>query len=533
VVARVVKRRARAVMILGTASSVGKSLIVTALCRHLARGGVRVAPFKAQNMSLNSAATPDGLEIGRAQALQAEAAGLAASADMNPVLIKPECDTGAQLIVQGRIAGRLEAHEFGGRSRERLWPYVRESYARLAEAYDVIVIEGAGSPAEFNLRDGDIVNMAMAHEAGARCVLIGDIDRGGVFAALLGTMALLEENDRERIDAFAINKFRGDRMLLDPAIAAFERRIQLPSLGVIPHLGDIGLEEEDGVWLESRRLGRARHWLPRRSDDRLRVAVIALPHIANFTDFDALAEEPCVDLCYTDSGTDVAMADLVIVPGTKETLGDLHWLRRRSLDSAIAQAAQTRIVFGICGGLQMLGERIDDPHAVESGGSVEGLGLLPLRTTFARTKITVPVRGRVTATRAGETTHESGIFDGYEIHVGETQYGDVMPFALLQRNGERIERRDGAISHDRRVFATYVHGLFAGDAFRHRFIDAVRASAGLPRAAEYAFVERERAARLDRVAAGVANALDLQRVFPELRSLAASRPSPSTDAIEA
>lgn len=506
-VASIVKGRARAIMVLGTGSDVGKSMLVAALCRLLADSGVRVAPFKAQNMSLNSAATPEGLEIGRAQALQAHAARIAPSADMNPVLLKPGSHTRAQAVVQGHVAGHVDASDFGGRTRERFWPAVVASYARLARAYDVIVLEGAGSAAEINLRDGDIVNMAMAHEADARCLLLADIDRGGVFASIYGTLALLDARDRERIDAFAINKFRGNLDLLMPGIEAIEARVGSRCLGIIPHAGVLQLDEEDGVAME-RRVRRER-WRSPRTDAALRIAVVPLPHLANFTDFDALALEPSVDLRYTDDEPEVLEADIVMVPGSKETTADLVWLRARGLEPALRWIARERVLVGICGGLQMLGQAIDDPYAIESGGSLQGLGLLDLRTSFAPEKVTTLVRG---------TDVELNIsFEGYEIHVGRTDYGKaVRPFSTIVRNGENRGLRDGAISDDGRIVGTYVHGIFACDSFRHAWIERQRARAGLTPMERAVNFQQDRERALDRWAALVRASLDLRGLLPEI-----------------
>jgi adenosylcobyric acid synthase len=506
-------------MVLGTASSVGKSMMVAAFCRILARRGVRVAPFKAQNMSLNSAATPEGFEIGRAQALQAEAAGIPPSVDHNPILIKPTSDTGAQVVVAGVVAGTLNARDFGGANKRRFWPHVLAAYERLRAANDVIVIEGAGSPAEINLRAGDIVNMAMAHASDARAYLVGDIDRGGVFAAVYGTLALLDETDRARIDGWIVNKFRGDADLLRPGISMLEERIGTPCFGVVPHLGDLGLDEEDGVALDDwRRASRA--WRPR-GDALLRVAVVALPHLANFTDFDALGDEPSVDLRYVTGSHDLADAHVVILPGSKDTIADLHWLRERGLVPAIAAAAQGRVVAGICGGLQLLGTRIDDPLGVESGGSHAALGVLDLVTTLAARKITVPMSGRLAPARLCDVEVGSADISGYEIHTGETTYGtELEPFAWIRRAGETNERRDGAVACGGRILATYAHGIFADDAFRHTFIRAARAHAALSPAVTLAFVALERPRRLDRLADAVADAVDIDRIFPELRRCA-------------
>jgi adenosylcobyric acid synthase len=505
-------------MVLGTGSSVGKSAMVAALCRHLSRSGVRVAPFKAQNMSLNSAATPDGLEIGRAQALQAQAAGIAPSVDHNPVLIKPTSDTGAQVVVAGRIWGRLDASDYGGTTKRLFWPFVLEAYERLAAQYEVIVIEGAGSPAEINLRAGDIVNMAVAHAADARCVLVGDIDRGGVFASVFGTLALLDDADRARIDGWIVNKFRGNRDLLQPGIDMLEERIGKPCFGVVPHLGDLGLDEEDGVSLEDpRRVARGWH---SRTAELLRIAVVRLPHLANFTDFDALYEEPSVDLRYVSTQLDIADADVVVLPGTKDTIADLAWLRATGLADAVSLAARDRIVIGICGGMQILGGRISDPLGIESGGTHDGLGLLDLETTFGEEKITVPVHGAFAPDRLYGSDAAGLEFHGYEIHAGTTRYGaGLAPFASIVRAGEQETRRDGAVRDDGRIVATYVHGMFANDVFRHAFVRAARTGANLSAPQSLAFVEADRERRLDRLADAVVAAVDLDALFPELHGV--------------
>jgi adenosylcobyric acid synthase len=493
-------------MVLGTASHAGKSLVAAAICRILARRGIRVAPFKAQNMSLNSAATLEGLEIGRAQALQAEAAGLAPRADMNPVLLKPMSAIGSQAVVNGRVFGTFESRDFLGRGKQVLWPHVVAAYERLAAEFEVLVIEGAGSPAEINLRENDIVNMAVAHLAGARCLLVADIDRGGAFAAIAGTFALLDANDRSRIGAYAFNKFRGDASLLNAGIAELSARVGVPCAGVIPYIDTAGLDEEDGVAAERR---HERVWDT--NADRLRVAVVALPHLANFTDFDALEEEPSVDCIYTQMPSVLVEADVVILPGTKDTIGDTHWLRERTLDRAILTHAQRGdgIIIGICGGMQMLGTAIEDPFRVERGGSCLGLGLLDLRSVFSEEKTTIPVRGE---TRAFGVPLE---IDGYEIHAGVTEYGQgTQAFAHVQRsnNGER-SHRDGANVRNGRVLGTYVHGLFARDSVRHAFIAWARALAGRCEAVAFAPVQARRRERLDALADTIEASLD-PRIVP-------------------
>ncbi len=501
---------ARALMILGTASHAGKSILTAGLGRILADEGYRVAPFKAQNMSLNSAATPDGREIGRAQALQAEACHVFARAEMNPVLIKPSSDTGAQIVLLGRVWGQVTAADYHNHRVEELFPAVLESYHTLASEYEVMLLEGAGSPAEINLREHDIVNMRMARAANAACLLVGDIDRGGVFASLLGTLELLEPWERALIRGFAINKFRGDESLLRPGVEMIERRLGLPCVGVIPFLHNLGLDEEDGVAIEDRR-SSGRAWkglLGDASPERpLRIGVIALPHMSNFTDFDALAAEPSVALAYLERAEELSGADLLILPGSKQTVDDLEWLHRTGITPRLREHhARRAAIIGICGGFQMLGARIEDPHGIENDGqprTQEGLGLLPAVTILHTEKITRPVTGRVHG-RAWKQT----VFRGYEIHVGETVLLDGSePFAELTPGGA-----DGATSVDGLVFGTYVHGIFDDDAFRHAFLDAARAACDLSPARDKVRVAAERDARLDRLAAHLRGSLNLDLI---------------------
>lgn len=482
-------RNVPALMVLGTASHVGKSLLVAGLGRILANDGVRVAPFKAQNMSLNSAATPDGREIGRAQALQAEACRVTPCAEMNPVLIKPSSDTGAQIVVMGQVWGQVTAYDYHTRRVEQVFPQVAAAYHALAARHDLIVLEGAGSPAEINLREHDIVNMRMAHEANAVCVLAGDIDRGGVFASLLGTLELLDATDRARIRGFVINKFRGDVKLLLPGIEMIEQRIGIPCVGVIPFLHRHGLEEEDGVAIEDRRTA-ARIWgaLDDRGPGRpLRVGVIALPHMANFTDFDALAMEPSAALAFLDHPEDVRSADVVILPGTKQTIDDLDWLRRTGLVNAVL--GHRGPLLGICGGYQMLGRGIEDPHGVENAGRARravGLGLLDCETVLTADKTVTPSTGTVPWV-------EGILFRGYEIHMGQSGGASAM-------------------SADGRVCGTYIHGLMDDDAFRHKCIDQWRGQCGLAPASELAAVTAGRDARLERWAGHLRAHVDLARI---------------------
>ena len=510
-------------MILGTASHVGKSILTAALGRILSDEGYRVAPFKAQNMSLNSAATLDGREIGRAQALQAEACRVPARAEMNPILIKPSTDTSAQVVVMGRVWGQITAADYHRRRVEELFPIVLNAYERLAAEHDVILLEGAGSPAEINLKEHDIVNMRMAHAARAGCLLVGDIDRGGVFASLLGTVELLDPNDRSLLRGFIINKFRGDASLLQPGIETIARRLHLPCAGVIPHLPALGLDEEDSVALAAGQAIRpssppvceADHGEPHSPGGRpLRIAVLAFPYLANFTDFDALAAEPSVSLAYLSRPQDLDRADLFILPGSKQTLDDLAWLRRSGFERAIRAFATRSAVIGICGGMQMLGRTIEDPSGAESAGTPRhepGLGLLPIATTLRAEKITRLARGRVVCATLFGQPLTAPDFEGYEIHLGETVYQDgAVPFAKICRSGETDPHPDGAVHGN--VFGTYIHGLFADDAFRHSFLAAARAARGLAPAHDFVRVTAEREARMGRLAAHVRASLDMNLI---------------------
>jgi adenosylcobyric acid synthase len=511
---------ARALMVLGTASHVGKSLVVAALGRILSNRGYRVAPFKAQNMALNSAATIDGREIGRAQALQAEACRVTATVEMNPILIKPTSDTGAQVVVQGKVWGQVTARDYHQRRVEELFPVVLASYQTLAAAHEIVVIEGAGSPAEINLKAHDIVNMRMAGAADAACLLVGDIDRGGVFASLVGTLVLLDRSERRRIRGFAINKFRGDEALLAPGIQMIERRVRRPCVGVIPHIQALGLDEEDSVALEDRRTA-ARAWRSLRTaapDDRnrpLRVGVVALPRMANFTDFGPLAHEPGVELAFLEKPEDVEDADVAILPGTKATLDDLRWLRASGFASAIVErATRGRPIVGICGGLQMLGADVRDPAGVESVGEAGGLALLRIRTELAATKTTVPASAAWSDLRLFGQLVGPVRATGYEIHMGETSYLEgVERFCEIRRAGTPDVVPDGAISEDGLIVGTYLHGLFDSDSFRHAFIRAARAAVGLAPPAGLASVAAQRDERLNRFAAQVEAALDVDALL--------------------
>jgi adenosylcobyric acid synthase len=504
--------RARAIMVLGTGSHVGKSLMVAALCRIFAQHGVRVAPFKSQNMSLNSGATIEGLEIGRAQALQAEAAGIPASVHMNPILLKPSGGMRSQVVVRGKIWGTLSASDYHLRRVEELLPLVRESYGALAAKYDVIILEGAGSPAEINLKQHDIVNMRMAELADAHCILLGDIDRGGVFASLLGTVEFLDPDEQKRISGFAINKFRGDLKLLEPGLRMMEERIQKPCLGVVPYLQDLVLDEEDSLGLST---AENPAWESSESQDRsLRIAVIALPSFSNFTDFDALQAESSVSLRFARTADQLRNADILILPGSKQTVDDLLWLRNHGIVRVFLDHARAGLVVGICGGMQMLGESISDPSGIEHSGMVDGLGLLPIRTTMQPRKVTSLAHGSLATTSLFGQNIPTNDFTGYEIHVGETTYLDhAKPLAVISRGAVSTQHDDGCISADGRIFGTYLHGLFDQDDFRHTFINAARAFHCLTPASHLNAWKTMREAALNRLAAEVEQALDMTKIF--------------------
>ncbi len=453
---------ARTLMIQGTASHVGKSLLTAAFCRIFARRGWRVAPFKAQNMSNNAAVCGDGSEIGRAQALQAQAAGVDPSADMNPVLLKPESETRSQAIVLGRPWRSLSARDYLGRKRE-LWGAVTGSMDRLRDRYELVVIEGAGSPVELNLQAGDIVNMAVARYARAPVLLVGNIDVGGVFAQLLGTLALLEPDDRATVRGLIVNQFRGDPSLFDDGVSILEARGGVPVLGVVPFLRDLGLPDEDAVSLT---VGAGEPTL-----DEIDIVVIRLPRIANFDDFDPLRAEPGVRVRYVDDAARLARPHAVILPGTKSTAADLSWLRERGLADAVARLAEAgTAVVGICGGYQMLGRVVRDPCGVEGAeGETPGIGLLDVETTFEGEKATHRARARLVGGPGWLDRLRGKEVAGYEIHMGRTPSPHPL-LDVVERGGAGCSVPDGAASRDGRVWGCYLHGLFANDPFRRAWL---------------------------------------------------------------
>jgi len=495
---------ARTLMVQGTASSAGKSILVTALCRIFRQDGFRVAPFKAQNMALNSFVTAQGGEIGRSQAVQAEAAGAEMTVDMNPILLKPEGEDRCQVVVHGRPFATLSAgqyYDFKG----TLWPLALESLNRLRATYDLVVVEGAGSPAEVNLHDNDIVNMRVALAAEAPVLLVADIDRGGVFASLVGTLELLEPEERALVRALVINKFRGDLDLFRPGVEFLEKRTGVPVAGVIPYMRDLRIAEEDSVALEGGWQGR--------EGALLDVAVVRFPRISNFDDFDPLWVEPEVSVRLVDRPETLGRPDLLILPGSKATVADLDYLRQNGLASAIVALARGGTpILGICGGFQMLGQKLYDPLRVESPrGEADGLGLLPVSTTFAAEKRTCRVRGRVVANGGLLSLAGGEEVEGYEIHMGETVGAAPAAIRLGERSGEPVDALDGAIGADGLVCGTYLHGLFDRPGFRRKVLEWLAqrkdvalagAGGGLSREDEY-----------DRLAGVVRASLDMGLIY--------------------
>ena len=501
----------RVLMVQGTASHVGKSVLVSALCRIFRQDGFRVAPFKAQNMSNNSYVTRDGGEIGRAQAVQAEAAGVEARVEMNPVLLKPEADHIAQVVRMGRPMVSARVRDYFG-LKAQLWESVHSSLDTLRREFDVVVIEGAGSPAEINLKATEIVNMRVALYSGAPVLLCGDIDRGGVFASLVGTMVLLEPEEREVIKGFIINKFRGDASLLTDGLTMLEERTGIPVAGVVHHYRDIHIPEEDSVALD----------IPLRTGNdsqtaALDVAVIQLPHISNFDDFDPLNREPGVQLRYVSGTSELGQPDLIILPGCKTTIPDLAWLNAQGLSLAIKRLYQGgTAILGICGGYQMLGKHLYDPGGIESTlPEMEGLGLLPLTTVFAGTKETHRIRGEVVEGSGLLHGAAGAPITGYEIHMGRTTgEGVSLPFRIDDRTDVSVTPEsayDGAMDESGLVLGTYVHGLLHNGQLRRAMLEELARRKGviLPPSDDLGAMDAE----FDKLADWVRASIDMDLVY--------------------
>ena len=490
---------AKIIMVQGTTSGAGKSILTAALCRIFRQDGYRVAPFKSQNMALNSFVTPDGLEIGRAQAMQAEAAGLAPSTLMNPILLKPNSHTGSQVIVNGEVLGNMPAREYFA-YKTQLIPVIKEAFQQLAQTVDIIVIEGAGSPAEINLKQNDIVNMGLAALVDAPVLIVGDIDKGGVFASLYGTLELLTPEERARVKGLVINKFRGDVGILKPGLTMMEELGGIPVVGVVPML-KVDVDDEDSLSDRFQQYNK---------DGLVDIAVIRLPHIANFTDFNRLQQTKEVNLYYVDHPLQMGRPDLIILPGSKNTLDDLAWLQQTGLAEQIKQLSRLCTpVFGICGGYQMLGLTLSDPHGVEKGGTAEGLGLLPIETVFDLAKKRTLVLGRV-ASIGGLFGSLSGLpFEGYEIHMGQSTGGAAFSFI----NAEECSLlTDGAWQGN--IYGSYVHGLFDKKEIIEALVATLLQIKGLTMTmASVPDAKRYREEQYDLLAEGVRANLDMEAIY--------------------
>jgi len=465
------KRRiimAKSIMIQGTMSNAGKSLLTAGLLRILKQDGYIVAPFKSQNMALNSYITKDGLEMGRAQVVQAEAAMIEPSVYMNPILLKPTNDVGSQVIVNGISIGNMPAKEYF-KYKKKLIPDIMDAYHKLEEKADIIVIEGAGSPAEINLKQNDIVNMGMAKMAKAPVLLAGDIDRGGVFAQLYGTVALLEEEEQRMIKGLIINKFRGDKTILDPGIEMIEDKCNIPVVGVVPY-ADVDIEDEDS--LSARLCGK-------KAVGEIDIAVICVKRISNFTDFNRFETIPGVSLRYVHSSFELGNPDMIIIPGSKNTMGDLKQLRQNGLEAAILKAHfRGCVIFGICGGYQMLGEEISDPEHTEEGGKLRGMGLLPMRTEFEKEKTRTRIKGIIGENKGVFEMLEGTNIEGYEIHMGVSHIlGEAKSFTQINSIDGSFSKTEGCCKDN--VYGTYVHGIFDNEQMISGVIKALAVRKGL------------------------------------------------------
>lgn len=455
---------ARSIMIQGTMSNAGKSLIVAGLCRIFAQDDYRVAPFKSQNMALNSYITEDGFEMGRAQVVQAEAAKKSPDVRMNPILLKPTSDKGSQVIVNGQPIGNMTAEDYF-KYKNQLIPQIMEAYESLSQENDIIVIEGAGSPAEINLKQDDIVNMGMAKMAKAPVLIAGDIDRGGVFAALYGTFMLLDESEKNYVKGTIINKFRGDVNILMPGLNMLRELINIPVVGVVPYL-NVDIDDEDSL---------TERFTREKSQSLIDIAVIRLPRISNFTDFNALEHIECASVRYVSCVGDLGNPDLIIIPGTKNTMGDLKWLRETGLEASILKHnAKEKPIIGICGGYQMLCENLKDPFGVEYGGEMKGLGLIKATTVFEQQKVRTRVMGVFQKVEGIFKGLSGKCFEGYEIHMGQTDFTNG--FTILTENNGRT-KVDGASSGN--IYGSYVHGIFDSDEVLLEIADALMKEKGL------------------------------------------------------
>lgn len=515
---------AKVIMVQGTMSNAGKSLIVAGLCRIFKQDGYRVAPFKSQNMALNSFITKEGLEMGRAQVMQAEAAGVEPVAAMNPILLKPTTHVGSQVIVNGEVLGNMSARDYFA-YKKQLIPEIKKAFRELERDNDIIVIEGAGSPAEINLRENDIVNMGLAELLDAPVLLVGDIDRGGVFAQLLGTLMLLEEPEKERVKGLIINKFRGDKTILDPGVVMLEERGHVPVVGVVPYM-ELSIDDEDS--LSSR--------FDRKEEGLIDIAVIRYPRISNFTDLSVLEQIGQVSVRYVDSVRDLHHPDMIVLPGSKNTMADLKWMRENGLEALIKKKAQDTIVFGICGGYQMLGETISDPYQVENGGSMKGMGLLPAVTELKQEKTRTQVTGTFGKISGAFSGLSGKSVRGYEIHMGSTVDSESIVDSENVRQPEsrsdekgyvcRIQNEaDGSVKYDGifsgNVYGTYVHGIFDEGTLAETLVGILAARKGVALdTGQMISYGQFKQMQYDKLADGVRKSMDMEAVYAMLREAA-------------
>lgn len=515
---------AKVIMVQGTMSNAGKSLIVAGLCRIFKQDGYRVAPFKSQNMALNSFITKEGLEMGRAQVMQAEAAGVEPVAAMNPILLKPTTHVGSQVIVNGEVLGNMSARDYFA-YKKQLIPEIKKAFRELEKDNDIIVIEGAGSPAEINLRENDIVNMGLAELLDAPVLLVGDIDRGGVFAQLLGTLMLLEKTEKERVKGLIINKFRGDKTILDPGVVMLEERGHVPVVGVVPYM-ELSIDDEDS--LSSR--------FDRKEEGLIDIAVIRYPRISNFTDLSVLEQIGQVSVRYVDSVRDLHHPDMIVLPGSKNTMADLKWMRENGLEALIKKKAQDTIVFGICGGYQMLGETISDPYQVENGGSMKGMGLLPAVTELKQEKTRTQVTGTFGKISGAFSGLSGKSVRGYEIHMGSTVDSESIVDSENVRQPEsrsdekgyvcRIQNEaDGSVKYDGifsgNVYGTYVHGIFDEGTLAETLVGilAERKGVALDTGQMISYGQFKQM-QYDKLADGLRESMDMEAVYAMLREAA-------------
>lgn len=511
---------AKVIMVQGTMSNAGKSLLVAGLCRIFKQDGYRVAPFKSQNMALNSFITTEGLEMGRAQVMQAEAAQIRPMVCMNPILLKPTNHTGSQVIVNGEVVGNMSARDYFAYKKE-LIPDIKKAFRKLEEEADIIVIEGAGSPAEINLKENDIVNMGMAEMVDAPVLLVGDIDRGGVFAQLLGTLMLLTDDERDRVKGLIINKFRGDKSILDPGIEMLEEKGRVPVAGVVPYM-ELSLEDEDSL---TERFDKKKEGL-------IDIAVIRYPRISNFTDFNAFEQMEEVTVRYVTSISELGHPDMVFLPGSKNTMGDLKWMRQNGLEAAVKKLANDIPVFGICGGYQMLGNEISDPDMVEEGGKIRGMELLPIKTILKNEKKRCQIEGRIDDIDGSLSVLSGCEFRGYEIHMGESFYDECVGSVCAEnandkyKNGEednninekKIGRNVVSSQNNTHVYGSYVHGLFDTGEIAARIVQKLARNKGVKiENGKYEDYQTFKEKQYDKLADTLRLYLDMEEIYGMLR----------------